>query len=107
MFWNVLKWATDSLKSADPDLGKGTPTSPSPMPAGRRRKVLEQAPWCSRRRYLIKHTPADCVCHAIREVHKGKPFFSPSIPKRLHKRNQNKKRRRLARINHRGVVQIA
>lgn len=39
--------------------------------------------------YLIKHTSADCVCQAIREVHKGNTFFSPSIPKRLHKRDQN------------------
>ena len=37
--------------------------------------------------YLIKHTSADSVCGAIREVHKGNTFFSPSIPKRLHKRN--------------------
>ena len=40
--------------------------------------------------YLIKHTSVDNVCHAIREVHKGNTFFSPSIPKRLHKRNQKK-----------------
>ena len=40
--------------------------------------------------YLIKQTSADTVCHAIREVHKGKTFFSPSIPKRLHKRNRKK-----------------
>ena len=40
--------------------------------------------------YLIKHTSADCVCHAIREVHNGNTFFSQSIPKRLHKRNKNK-----------------
>jgi DNA-binding NarL/FixJ family response regulator len=40
--------------------------------------------------YLIKQTSADCVCHAIREVHKGNTFFSPSIPKHLHKRNQEK-----------------
>jgi len=40
--------------------------------------------------YLIKHTSAECVCDAIREVHNGNTFFSPSIPKRLHKRNQNK-----------------
>ena len=33
--------------------------------------------------YLIKHTSADNVCQAIREVHKGNTFFSPSIPKRL------------------------
>ena len=37
--------------------------------------------------YLIKHTSADTVCGAIREVHKGNTFFSPSIPKRLHTRN--------------------
>ena len=40
--------------------------------------------------YLIKQTSADCVCHAIREVQKGNTFFSPSIPKHLHKRNQEK-----------------
>jgi DNA-binding NarL/FixJ family response regulator len=42
--------------------------------------------------YLIKHACADTVCHAIREVQKGNTFFSPSIPKRLHKRNRNKQR---------------
>ena len=40
--------------------------------------------------YLIKYTAANFVCPAIREVHKGNTFFSPSIPKRLHKRNQKK-----------------
>ena len=40
--------------------------------------------------YLIKQTSADCVCAAIREVQKGNTFFSPSIPKRLHKRNREK-----------------
>ena len=40
--------------------------------------------------YLIKQTSADTVCHAIREVQKGNTFFSPSIPKRLHKRNPEK-----------------
>ena len=40
--------------------------------------------------YLIKHTSADSVCHAIREVQKGNTFFSPSIPSRLHKRNGKK-----------------
>lgn len=40
--------------------------------------------------YLIKPTAANNVCAAIREVHKGNTFFSPSIPKRLHKRNQKK-----------------
>jgi DNA-binding NarL/FixJ family response regulator len=38
--------------------------------------------------YLIKQTCADSVCPAIREVHKGNTFFSPSIPTRLHKRNR-------------------
>ena len=38
------------------------------------------------RGYLIKQTSADSVCRAIREVHKGNTFFSPSIPRSLHKR---------------------
>ena len=38
--------------------------------------------------YLIKHSSADNVCTAIREVYKGNTFFSPSIPKRLHKRTR-------------------
>jgi DNA-binding NarL/FixJ family response regulator len=42
--------------------------------------------------YLIKHSCADTVCHAIREVQKGNTFFSPSIPKRLHKWKPNKQR---------------
>lgn len=37
--------------------------------------------------YLIKQTSADNVCSAIREVQNGNTFFSPSIPRRLHKRN--------------------
>jgi len=37
--------------------------------------------------YLIKQTSAENVCEAIREVHHGNTFFSPSIPSRLHKRN--------------------
>jgi DNA-binding NarL/FixJ family response regulator len=37
--------------------------------------------------YLIKPIAADHICTAIREVHKGNTFFSPSIPKHLHKRN--------------------
>jgi len=35
--------------------------------------------------YLIKHSSVGNVCHAIREVQRGNTFFSPSIPKRLHK----------------------
>jgi DNA-binding NarL/FixJ family response regulator len=38
--------------------------------------------------YLIKQTSADTVCTAIREVHKGNTFFSPSIPKHLRKKNR-------------------
>ena len=37
--------------------------------------------------YLVEQTCAGSVCLAIREVAKGNSFFSPSIPKRLHKRN--------------------
>jgi DNA-binding NarL/FixJ family response regulator len=40
--------------------------------------------------YLIKYTAADCVCLAIREVHKGMTFFSPSIPKHFHQRKRKK-----------------
>ena len=38
--------------------------------------------------YLIKQTSAASVCHAIREVQNGNTCFSPSIPRRLHKRNR-------------------
>ena len=38
--------------------------------------------------YLIKYSCVDIVCTAIREVHKGNTYFSPSIPKRLHKPNR-------------------
>jgi len=40
--------------------------------------------------YLIKHTSTNTVCTAIREVHKGNTFFSPSIPKHLQKQNRKK-----------------
>lgn len=40
--------------------------------------------------YLIKQTSADTVCPAIRAVHEGNTFFSPSIPNRLHNRKRNK-----------------
>ena len=38
--------------------------------------------------YLIKHTAADCVCLAIREVEQGNTYYSSSIPKRLYKRQR-------------------
>src|SRR5687768_16674932 len=34
--------------------------------------------------FLIKQSSAQNVCEAIREVHKGKTFFSSSVAKRLH-----------------------
>jgi DNA-binding NarL/FixJ family response regulator len=40
--------------------------------------------------YLIKQTSADSICTAIREVHKVNTFFSPSIPKHLHKEIKKK-----------------
>jgi DNA-binding NarL/FixJ family response regulator len=39
--------------------------------------------------YLIKQSSADSVCHAIREVHKGNTFFSPSIPKHFYQPKRN------------------
>jgi DNA-binding NarL/FixJ family response regulator len=42
--------------------------------------------------YLVKQTSADNVCLAIREIHEGNTFFSPSIPRHLRKRNGKKKR---------------
>lgn len=33
--------------------------------------------------YLLKHTVADDLVRAVREVHKGNAYFSPSIAKRL------------------------
>jgi DNA-binding NarL/FixJ family response regulator len=35
--------------------------------------------------FLLKQTSAHDVCRAIREVHKGKTFFSPSVARRLHR----------------------
>jgi DNA-binding NarL/FixJ family response regulator len=37
--------------------------------------------------FLLKQTSAQDVCHAIREVQKGKTFFNPSISKQLHRLN--------------------
>ncbi len=38
--------------------------------------------------YLIKQTSADLLSKAIREVHKGNPFFSPAIARQLHNHYQ-------------------
>ncbi|MEJ0091631.1 MAG: response regulator transcription factor [Limisphaerales bacterium] len=40
------------------------------------------------RGFLLKQTSAHDVCRAIREVHKGKTFFSPSISRRQDRLNQ-------------------
>jgi DNA-binding NarL/FixJ family response regulator len=42
------------------------------------------------RGYLIKQTSTDEVCHAIREVHKGNTFFSPSISKHVPQTSRRK-----------------
>jgi DNA-binding NarL/FixJ family response regulator len=39
--------------------------------------------------YLIKQTSAHILSEAIRDAHKGKPFFDPSVAKRLDDRREN------------------
>src|SRR5580693_490527 len=39
--------------------------------------------------FLLKQTSAQDVCRAIREVHKGKTFFSPSITRRQERLRAN------------------
>ena len=39
--------------------------------------------------YLLKQTSAHDLCRAIREINSGKPFFSPSISKRLDRLNRS------------------
>jgi DNA-binding NarL/FixJ family response regulator len=46
-------------------------------------EVVRQAVTSGAMGYLVKQTAADDLLRAIREVHKGTPFFSPSIPARL------------------------
>ncbi len=53
-------------------------------------EYVEEAAKSGAMGYLIKHTAVDSLCHAIREVHKGNTFLSPSIPKHLHKRYRKK-----------------
>jgi len=48
------------------------------------------------RGYLIKYTAADCVCEAIREVHAGRTFFSPSVAKHFQPAKRALKVRRSA-----------
>jgi len=49
---------------------------------------VEQAIALGASGYLIKQTAANVLPKAIREVHRGNTFFSPSISKRLAYRNQ-------------------
>jgi DNA-binding NarL/FixJ family response regulator len=44
---------------------------------------IEQATTAGAMGYLIKQTSSGDLCKAIREVHKGNTFFSPSIDKQL------------------------
>jgi DNA-binding NarL/FixJ family response regulator len=53
-------------------------------------EYVEEAAKSGAMGYLIKHTAVDSLCQAIREVHKGNTFFSPSIPKHLRKRYRKK-----------------
>ncbi|HKB90962.1 MAG TPA: response regulator transcription factor [Opitutaceae bacterium] len=47
--------------------------------------------------FLIKQTSASCLSDAIREIHKGNTFFSPSISKRIHEQKGNSKKVRGAK----------
>ena len=47
-------------------------------------EYLRQAVKLGAAGYLIKQTSADALSRAIREVHQGNTFYSPSIAKRLH-----------------------
>jgi len=51
---------------------------------------VEAATQSGARGYLLKHTAADLVCGAMREVQKGNTFFSPTIPRSLSQRKQKK-----------------
>jgi DNA-binding NarL/FixJ family response regulator len=46
---------------------------------------VKNATECGAVGFLLKQTSAHVVCEAIREVQKGKTFFSPSISKRLNR----------------------
>src|SRR6185369_9911503 len=53
------------------------------------RPYLDQAAELGAAGFLLKQTSAHVLATAIREVQKGNTFFSPSIAKRLHGRDQN------------------
>jgi DNA-binding NarL/FixJ family response regulator len=54
--------------------------------------------------FLLKQTSAHEVCRAIREVHKGNTFFSPSISRRFDRINSQSHER--AGTSHKKVVQL-
>ena len=51
---------------------------------------VEEATSCGAMGFLVKVTCAAIICLAIRELQKGNMFFSPSIPKHLHKVSRKK-----------------
>jgi DNA-binding NarL/FixJ family response regulator len=54
--------------------------------------------------FLLKQTSAHEVCRALREVHKGNTFFSPSVAKRL--RNQENKARIRGGLRAKKIAQL-
>lgn len=46
---------------------------------------VENATASGAKGFLLKQTSALDVCQAIREIHQGKTFFSPTISKRMHR----------------------
>jgi DNA-binding NarL/FixJ family response regulator len=46
-------------------------------------EYIEQVVKAGARGYLIKQSSGDVLAEAVRELHKGKTFFTPSIAKRL------------------------
>ena len=59
-------------------------------------EYVDQVVALGARGYLIKQSSAEVLAQAIREVHKGKTFFSPAIAKRLGDRDRVMPKRRVA-----------
>lgn len=53
--------------------------------------------------YLIKQSNAELLARAIREVHKGKTFFSPAVERRLRERREEPSRADKGRRAGRGI----
>jgi DNA-binding NarL/FixJ family response regulator len=53
-------------------------------------EYVEAATNCGSMGYLLKHTCADSVCQAIREIQNGNTFFRSWILSHLRKRNRKK-----------------